>query len=193
MDRPCSFNISLTPLKPEHFAWSSKLPYYTSSFNHFCSVTNWKVSASLLPIEDNSSNSHQSDQLVPCCLLRSRVRTCSGWEQLGKSHRASDTEDASESYWHKELTGPLEWQGEGRSWGGRNNSNMDIWEVITRKMKEKLKQTARTWGQGDSSGLRRKEAGHEVKCSRGAKALWDYKEGKCKETQRKRKKKRIPQ
>lgn len=57
-------------------------------------------------------------------------------------------------------------------------------------MKEKLKQTARTSGQGDSSGLRRKEASHEVKCSRGAKALWGYKEGKGKETQRKRKRKK---
>lgn len=44
-----------------------------------------------------------------------------------------------------------------------------------------------TRGQGDSGGLRRK-TGHEVKCSRGAKALWGHKEGKGNETQRKRKK-----
>lgn len=51
--------------------------------------------------------------------------------------------------------------------------------------------TAGTQGQGDSGGLRRK-VGHEVKCSRGAKALWGHKEGKDSETQRKRKEK-IPQ
>lgn len=98
-------------------------------------ITNWKVRASLLLTEDNCSDSHQCDQLVPCCLLRSTVGTCSGRERLGKSHRASDTEDASESYWHKELTGPPEWREEGRSWSGGNNSDTDISEVLTRKMK----------------------------------------------------------
>lgn len=57
-------------------------------------------------------------------------------------------------------------------------------------MNKKLKQAARTWGQGDSSGLRRKEVGHEVKCSRGAKALRGFKEGEGKENQRERKKKK---
>lgn len=52
--------------------------------------------------------------------------------------------------------------------------------------------TAGTRGQGDSGGLRRKVC-HEVKCSRGAKALWGHKEGKGSETQRKRKEKKIPQ
>lgn len=90
-DRSCSYNTPLSLLKPEHSCLKFKPTYYIYSFKHFSSIiTNWKLSASLLP---DWKQPLQQPRVwsVPCCLLSSTAGPCSGWQRLGKCHRASDT------------------------------------------------------------------------------------------------------